>query len=724
MNDQDEEKAVVDGTVAAAASVDSVEEDSERRNKDGSRHRSRPSIIEVMNDSLHSHFMSTMALCSSVFTMFFLMMSVFPYSGFMVMFLIKDGSVDNENAGKYAGFLSSSIMVGRAFSCTLVWQYLKFDGSVHVPTPAAWKKFHSSFSFHFSLSSFFFFPWKAYAWGKIADIYGRKFVLVVALVSSAVGSLLFGCSTSYAMALAVRFVMGLCNGTMIVSRTAISELARGDKELESKGVGILMSMVGYSMLISPSIGGILSEPLSQHPDSKFFQRFENILEPYPFFLPNLIAAVLAVLSLFFVIVSVEETLPEQKRRHWIHVFDDTASFLFNLFGSCWNGLTSGVDSCRKHNRRPTTIQTNNDDNRKSISEVSAIANSITSNEYLPNKSDSSSSEEDEWDEEMKILDSEEFIVSATLVSTSNARASFCNALHRTSIVSHLSEEEQDETKLEYIHHQQHRHNHHEKENRQLKKLPTLQSERSYNESTPLVPKTDTVKDKTIVQNTEVTEKQSQNHKRRGSIFSIMNVDSTRRFLLSYWVYAFASVSQQEAFPLFAMSHLGGLGLEETQIGLVGAFSGLLYCFGQYFVFTSAMRHLGLLRSLRYGALWANFPVILIPFSLWMDGWWQIAYLSIVSGITMISGSVFLGCSTIGANRTVSTDRRATMNGLSSLGTSIGRGAGPIFAGFLVASSMTSRIIPSEFGGWLIYIVLFLLGMCSVWTTLLIPFEEE
>jgi hypothetical protein len=43
---------------------------------------------------------------------------------------------------------------------------------------------------------------------------------------------------------------------MIVARTAISELARGDKELESKGVGIIMSMVGYGMLMSPAIGGL------------------------------------------------------------------------------------------------------------------------------------------------------------------------------------------------------------------------------------------------------------------------------------------------------------------------------------------------------------------------------------------------------------------------------------------------------------------------------------
>ena len=52
----------------------------------------------------HKHFMSTIALCSSVLTFFYLLMSVFPYSGFMVMHLIH--GVDLEHAGIYAGFLA------------------------------------------------------------------------------------------------------------------------------------------------------------------------------------------------------------------------------------------------------------------------------------------------------------------------------------------------------------------------------------------------------------------------------------------------------------------------------------------------------------------------------------------------------------------------------------------------------------------------------------------
>jgi MFS family permease len=134
-------------------------------------------------------------------------------------------TVDEANVGLYAGILTSSFMIGRALT------------AIH--------------------------------WGAVADTYGRKFVLLVSLITSAVGSSAFGLSTNFYAALAVRFTMGLFNGTMVVVRTMISELARGDKEAESRGVALLFSMIGYAMLISPAVGGLLSEPMTQYPDSYF-----------------------------------------------------------------------------------------------------------------------------------------------------------------------------------------------------------------------------------------------------------------------------------------------------------------------------------------------------------------------------------------------------------------------------------------------------------------------
>jgi MFS family permease len=206
--------------------------------------------------------------------------------------------------------------------------------------------------------------------------------------------------------------------------------------------------------------------------------------------------------------------------------------------------------------------------------------------------------------------------------------------------------------------------------------------------------------------------------------ALLQKDLTRKYLVSYWVIAFASVCQTETFPLFAMSHLGGLGLEEKSIGLVGTLAGLVFCIGQYFSFTQAMKVFGLVGALRFGAFWGSVPVVFMPFSLFLSGWVQLSYLAFIIGTLMTCNGVYLGCNTIGANRTVDASQRAAMNGLSSLGTSVSRGLGPITAGVLVAFSMTSGVIPPALGGWFIYLILGFLGLFSYYITLSIPEEKE
>ena len=85
---------------------------------DNSRHRSTVStvrqsmakIAEQTREALRSHTMSSLALCSSVLSMMYLLMSAFPYSGFMAMNLIP--GLTHESAGTYAGILSGSFMIG------------------------------------------------------------------------------------------------------------------------------------------------------------------------------------------------------------------------------------------------------------------------------------------------------------------------------------------------------------------------------------------------------------------------------------------------------------------------------------------------------------------------------------------------------------------------------------------------------------------------------------
>mmetsp|Transcript_7493 Transcript_7493/g.12413 ORF Transcript_7493/g.12413 Transcript_7493/m.12413 type:complete len:143 (-) Transcript_7493:1774-2202(-) len=113
-----------------------------------------------------AHSLSVAALCTSTFVQAYLLISIFPYAGYMTIDTYRGSrTINEENAGTYAGLLASFFMLGRTLS--------------------------------------------AYPWGLAADIYGRKPVLILSLLTSAVFSLMFGLSKTFSFALAARFLAGI-----------------------------------------------------------------------------------------------------------------------------------------------------------------------------------------------------------------------------------------------------------------------------------------------------------------------------------------------------------------------------------------------------------------------------------------------------------------------------------------------------------------------------------
>lgn len=211
---------------------------------------------------------STGALCLAVFCQTYLALSAFTYSGFMAIFLIP--GLTPETAGSRAGLISSSYMIGRTLS--------------------------------------------AYSWGVIADTIGRKPVFYASFIVPAIFSIWFGMAQSLSSALFARFMMGVANGLMMVAKTTVSELAKGDDDLEAKGMGLVMGMWGWGYLICPAISGVLSDPLKQYPDLAIVQLFEPFLAKYPFLLPNLVSVLLCAAGTAAVYFFVEETLPKENLR--------------------------------------------------------------------------------------------------------------------------------------------------------------------------------------------------------------------------------------------------------------------------------------------------------------------------------------------------------------------------------------------------------------------------
>ncbi|XWS53255.1 hypothetical protein CRYUN_Cryun11dG0141800 [Craigia yunnanensis] len=186
----------------------------------------------------HLSFIWIVSLCTAL-----PISSLFPF----VYFMIRDFHIAKreEDIGFYAGFVGSSFMVGRA------------------------------------LTSLF--------WGVVADRYGRKPIILIGTFSVVVFNTLFGLSTSFWMALSMRFLLGCFNSLLGTIRAYASEVCR--EEYRALALSVVSTSRGIGLIIGPAIGGFFAQPAEKYPnvfdESSIFGRF-------PYFLPCLIISVYAI----------------------------------------------------------------------------------------------------------------------------------------------------------------------------------------------------------------------------------------------------------------------------------------------------------------------------------------------------------------------------------------------------------------------------------------------
>ena len=198
--------------------------------------------------------------------------------------------------------------------------------------------------------------------------------------------------------------------------------------------------------------------------------------------------------------------------------------------------------------------------------------------------------------------------------------------------------------------------------------------------------------------------------------------ATRHYLIARWFLVFPSMVFDEAFPLFCIAISGGLGLTETGIGKVLAGAGLVFILGQYKINTFIVSRYGLFNSQILGSLFATPLCFFIPFVLYLNRdsslneitWAAYIYLSVIIGLSNIGGNVVLCSLTISTNRTVKTEQRASMNGLSMLGGSIVKACGPAVAGWLVSFLLGSGFVPPTVGVILLFSSMGLFGLYCVY----------
>ncbi|KAK0384126.1 hypothetical protein NLU13_8215 [Sarocladium strictum] len=153
----------------------------------------------------------------------------------------------------------------------------------------------------------------AVAWGKAADHYGRKPILISGLMCTMLCFIAWGMSSSLPMAISIRAIQGGSNGNVGIIRTMVAEMVP-QKELQPRAFSIMPLVWSMGSVIGPSFGGSLSEPATQYPD--IFGKIE-FLKRFPFLLPNLVASIFFIVSTISAAFFLKETLPtKREEKDW------------------------------------------------------------------------------------------------------------------------------------------------------------------------------------------------------------------------------------------------------------------------------------------------------------------------------------------------------------------------------------------------------------------------
>ncbi|KAG7564345.1 Major facilitator superfamily domain [Arabidopsis suecica] len=125
-------------------------------------------------------------------------------------------------------------------------------------------------------------------WGKLADRYGRKPIILIGTFSVIIFNTLFGLSTSFWLAISVRFFLGCFNCLLGVIRAYASEVV--SEEYNALSLSVVSTSRGIGLILGPAIGGYLAQPAEKYP-SIFSQ--SSVFGRFPYFLPSFVISVYA-----------------------------------------------------------------------------------------------------------------------------------------------------------------------------------------------------------------------------------------------------------------------------------------------------------------------------------------------------------------------------------------------------------------------------------------------
>jgi len=129
--------------------------------------------------------------------------------------------------------------------------------------------------------------------GRLSDRYGRKKLLAISQIGSALGYLILGLAHNLPLLFLARIIDGITGGNISIAQAYIADVTT--KENRAKGMGIIGAAFGLGFIFGPAIGGFLAK--------------------YSYSYPGFFAMVVSLITVALTLFTLPETVSSKERAH-------------------------------------------------------------------------------------------------------------------------------------------------------------------------------------------------------------------------------------------------------------------------------------------------------------------------------------------------------------------------------------------------------------------------
>ncbi|KIX97728.1 uncharacterized protein Z520_06506 [Fonsecaea multimorphosa CBS 102226] len=146
-------------------------------------------------------------------------------------------------------------------------------------------------------------------WGKAADHFGRKPVLVGSLAGESVAIAIFGMSKKIWQMILFRCFAGVFAGTIVTIRTMITE--NSTHKNQARAFSFFAFTGNLGIFLGPLLGGALANPATEYP-SVFGH--VKLFREYPYALPTFVTGSIGLMATITTAIGVKETLVRSPKK--------------------------------------------------------------------------------------------------------------------------------------------------------------------------------------------------------------------------------------------------------------------------------------------------------------------------------------------------------------------------------------------------------------------------